>query len=46
MKNFQRKTTMIPAQTDLWMEEEWWYDLPYTSEDTDIIYGIMDMKLQ
>mgnify|MGYP003147431556 FL=1 len=43
MKNFQRKITMIPAQTDLWMEEEWWYDLPYTSEDTDIICGIMDV---
>tara|TARA_R110000824_G_scaffold19402_2_gene75181 strand:+ start:4461 stop:4694 length:234 start_codon:yes stop_codon:yes gene_type:complete len=25
------------------MEEDWWYDLPYTSEDTDIIYGIMDV---
>ena len=43
MKNFQRKITMIPAKTDLWMEEDWWYDLPYTSEDTDIIYGIMDV---
>jgi len=25
------------------MDETWWYDLPYTEEDTDIIYDIMDV---